>query len=134
VIVLLVLLMPVQVCAGFAQATAAVTGEADAPVLVPPASEKALSYHRSGHVLWLINILWGFLIPAVFLFSGLSAGIREWAQRLSKKWFIVVGIYIATYAIATFLIDLPLEYYQGYVRQHQYGSPTRPSRSGSGTP
>src|SRR5262245_50988792 len=46
-----------------------------APVPVPEPSEKALSYYRSGIVLWVVNILWGLLIPALFLFTGFSARV-----------------------------------------------------------
>jgi hypothetical protein len=35
-------------------------------VSVPEPSEKALAYHRSGNVLWVINTIWGLVIPACF--------------------------------------------------------------------
>src|SRR2546430_13862818 len=57
---------------------------------VPEPSEKALAYYRSGEVLWGIATAWGLLIPALFLFTGFSAHLRTWAQRLGKKWFFVV--------------------------------------------
>jgi len=102
---------------------AAVSGEVDesAAVAVPPASEEALRYHRSGTVLWFVNLAWGFLLPALFLFTGLSARIRTWAQRLGRLWFFVIGIYLAIFLAVNFMIDLPLAFYQGYVRPHQYG-------------
>lgn len=90
-------------------------------VPVPEPSEKALAYHRSGNVLWVVNTIWGLLVPAVILFTGFSARIRTWAQSLGRKWFFVVGVYFVIFAVITFVIDLPLSYYQGYVRQHAYG-------------
>ena len=94
---------------------------ATSPVPVPEPSEKALSYYRSGNVLWGANIIWELLIPALFLFTGFSGRIRNWAQRLGKKWFFVIGIYFVIFSIISFVIDLPLDYYEGYVREHAYG-------------
>ena len=92
-----------------------------APVPVPEPSEKALSYYRSGIVLWIVNILWGLLIPALFLFTGFSARIRDWATRIGRWWFFVIGVYFTIFLLINFVIDFPLSYYQGFVRQHAYG-------------
>ncbi len=101
--------------------TTASTARADEPVAVPEPTELALRYHHTGLVLWAVTIVWGLAIPALFLFTGFSARIRTWAQKLGKKWFFVIGLYFAIFSVITFLIDLPLSYYQGFVRQHAYG-------------
>ena len=95
--------------------------EASAPVPVPSPSEKAMSYYRSGNALWVINLVWGFAVPALFLFTGLSARIRNWAARLGRKWFFIVGLYFIIFALLNFVLDLPLGYYEGYAREHAYG-------------
>jgi Zn-dependent protease with chaperone function len=95
--------------------------EEEAPVPVPPPSDKALAYYRSGNVLWIVDLVWGLLIPALFLFTGFSARIRNWAQKLGRKWFFVVGIYFVIFLILNSIIDLPLSYYEGFVREHAYG-------------
>jgi len=89
-------------------------------VAVPEPSEKAMSYYRSGNVLWFVNLFWGLLIPALFLFTGFSARIRNWAQKLGRKWFFIIGIYFIIFSAINFVIDFPLSYYQGFVRQHAY--------------
>lgn len=91
------------------------------PVAVPTPTEKAMSYYRGGIALWVFNTLWGFLIPILFLFTGFSARIRDWAQRLGRKWFFVIGIYFGIFTIINFAINLPLDYYQGFVREQAYG-------------
>jgi Zn-dependent protease with chaperone function len=96
------------------------SGLGSAPVPVPEPSEKALSYYRSGIVLSVVTIIWGLLIPALFLFTGFSARIRDWAKSIGKLWFFVIGLYFAIFLIINFAIDLPLSYYQGYARQHAY--------------
>jgi Zn-dependent protease with chaperone function len=94
--------------------------EETGPVAVPEMSDKAARYYRSGNVLWFVNRFWGLLIPALFLFTGFSAKIRNWAQQLGRKWFFVIGLYFVIFTVMNFIIDLPLAYYQGFVRQHAY--------------
>jgi len=90
-------------------------------VEVQEPSAKALAYFHSGTWLWVINTLWGLLIPALFLFTGFSARIRNLATRWGKKWFFVIGVYFVIYSLILFAIDLPLAYYQGFIRPHEYG-------------
>ncbi len=96
-------------------------GSDDGPVAVPPPSEKAVRYHRSGNVLWFVDQVWGLLVPALFIFTGFSARIRTWAKKLGRKWFFVIGIYLVIFSALSFLIDLPLSYYEVFVREHAYG-------------
>jgi STE24 endopeptidase len=91
------------------------------PVAVPEPTEKALRYYRSGIALWLLEIAWGIAIPLVFLFTGFSAGIRNVARRIGRKWFFTVALYLVLFSILSFLIDLPLSYYEEFVREHAYG-------------
>src|SRR5712671_284057 len=63
------------------------------PVPVPEPSEKALQFYRSGNLLWCLRVLWEVLVPVLVLFTGLSARIRNRAERIGGKWFFVVVIY-----------------------------------------
>jgi len=91
------------------------------PVAVPEPTEKALRHARSGNWLWLTETLWSLLIPAVFLFTGFSARIRTFAQRIGRRWFATIVVYFAAFTILTFLIDFPLSYFSGFHRPHAYG-------------
>jgi Zn-dependent protease with chaperone function len=90
-------------------------------VAVPEPSAEALRYYKSGNVLWLINIAWGILIPCLLLFTGFSARLRTWAQRIGRKWFFTVAIYFLMLWLFVYLIDWPLNYYQDFIRPHAYG-------------
>lgn len=90
-------------------------------VPVPQPSEKALRYYHTGQVLWVFNLLWGLAIPALFLFTGFSARIRNWARAIGRKWFFVVGIYFVIFTLINAVIDFPVSYYEEFVRQHAYG-------------
>jgi hypothetical protein len=79
---------------------------ASGAVLVPVPTEKAMDYYNSGNILWVVDTLWGILIPALFLFTGFSAKIRNWAQKLGKKWFLVIGIYFLLFSIVMFVVGI----------------------------
>src|SRR5262245_10353147 len=90
-------------------------------VAVPTMSEKAVRYYRSGVVLWVVDTALGMIIPALFLFTGFSARIRNWDQGLGRKWLFIIAIYILIFTILNFLIYFPISYYEDFVRQHEYG-------------
>src|SRR5208337_286154 len=102
-------------------AVTATTADELRPVEVPIPSEKALRFYRSGMWLWAFDVCWGLIVPAVIVFSGFSAVLRNLARGLGRWWFPTVGLYVVLYLGIVFLIDLPLIYYVGFVRQHAYG-------------
>jgi STE24 endopeptidase len=91
------------------------------PVEVPIPSEQALRFYRSGMWLWAFEVCWGLIVPAVIVFTGFSAVLRNLARRLGRWWFPTVGLYVVLYLAIVFLINFPLDYYVGFVRQHAYG-------------
>ena len=97
-----------------------VPADPNAPVPVPEPTEKALRYYRTGNLWWVAGILWGIAVPLFFLFSGLSAKLRDWARASGKKWFFIVAIYGILFTLVSWVIDLPFAYYMSYVRQHAY--------------
>jgi Zn-dependent protease with chaperone function len=106
---------PAQPAASTAQ------GASSAPVPVPPPSEKALRYYRSGNVLWVIGTIWGLLVPALLLFTGFSARLRDASRRIGRNWFFTIAVYGILFTLVTFVLDLPLAYYTDFVREHAYG-------------
>lgn len=93
----------------------------NAPIPVPEPTPKALRYHRTGTMLWVFGIFWGILVPIVILSTGLSAKMRDLATKVGRKWFFIIAIYGILFTILSFVIDLPLGYYSGFIRQHEYG-------------
>ena len=79
------------------------------------------SIYRSGNWLWMLNSVWAVLLPGLLAFSGFSARLRNVAARLGRVWFFTIGLYVVMYLAIVFLVDLPLSYYEGYVRLHAYG-------------
>ena len=95
--------------------------DALSPVPVPEPTAEAMRYHRSGNWLWGIGQVWAFASQALLLFTGFSAWMRDRARRIGRNWFFTIAIYSLIYAAIIFVLDLPLAYYLGYVRQHAYG-------------
>jgi STE24 endopeptidase len=91
------------------------------PVPVPQPSEKALRYYRGGNVLWLVSTAWSLAALALLLFTGFSARLRDAARRIGRNGFFTVVLYGVLFALVTFVLDLPLAWYAGYVREHAYG-------------
>ncbi len=104
-----------------ARPLAAALADDTSPVSVPEPTEQALSYYRTGNALWVVRTLWELAVPALFLFTGLSARVRDWARRVGRKWFFVVLLYFVVLAVLYSVANLPLDFYRGFVRQHTYG-------------
>lgn len=90
-------------------------------VAVPVPSEVAIRYHRTGNVLWAVETGLALLIPALLLLTRGSARMRDLARRSGRRWLPTVAIYAILFVLLTALLTLPLSYYAGYLRQHEYG-------------
>jgi len=100
---------------------AVLSSDDSAPVRVPEPGEKALRFYRSGNVLWCLRVFWELLVPALVLFTGLSARIRNRAEQIGRNWLLAVMIYIGVFMALKYLVEFPLNCYQGFVRQHAFG-------------
>lgn len=89
-------------------------------VAVPEASERAWAYHFTRNALWAAGLAWGFAIPALLLFTGWSARIRDVARGKGRGWAATVVAYFAIYFAIEFLLGLPLAYVAGYVVEHHF--------------
>ena len=92
-----------------------------APVAVPPTSDKAMQYYRSGNVLWVVNLVWSIAMLVVILSTGFSARLRDWSQHLGRRWFFTLVVYYLLFNLITSVVDLPRAYYEEFVREHAYG-------------
>jgi len=92
-----------------------------------PAAERAKSdaYFEGGY--WLI--LWNFLLTAaicVFLLqSKISARLRDFAEKLTASNTLRATIYSVLFIAIFALLCFPLEFYQSFYREHQYGMSTQ---------
>ncbi len=93
--------------------------------LSPAAVARSNAYFEGGYWLQLWNFLLSLVISAILLTGKRSARVRDWAQRIGRKAFFRDAIYGVFFAVATFVLSLPLTIYQGFVREHDYGMATQ---------
>jgi Zn-dependent protease with chaperone function len=90
------------------------------PVAVPEPSAKAISYFHYIMIILPVIILWNILFPALFLFTGLSAKLRSWSEKVGRRRYINFCIYCIVFGLIYFLVTLPLSYYAGFIQPHHY--------------
>jgi STE24 endopeptidase len=89
--------------------------------------EKARSdaYFEGGY--WLQ--LWGFIytlgVAWLLLGSGLSAKMRDLAERITRRRPLQTALYSIGYVLLTTLLFFPLTLYQGFFREHKYDLATQ---------
>jgi Zn-dependent protease with chaperone function len=90
-------------------------------VIVPTPSARALEFHRTGNVLWLFARVWDLAVPAAILATGLSSRLRTFALGWARARPLATSLFGVLYLLLTFVIDLPIAFYAGFLRAHDYG-------------
>jgi len=87
--------------------------------------EKSDAYFEGGY--WLI--LWNFLLTAaisVFLLaSRFSARLRDFSERVTKIKNFQIACYAIPYLLLVYALSFPLNLYENFFREHQYGLATQ---------
>jgi len=97
-----------------------------APVEVPAPSAKAMRYYRRGNIIWAVEQILAIALPALVLFTGLSAWLRTLASRWTGGHFYpTLVVYLLLFSLLLFVVELPLSYYVGFAREHAYGLSTQ---------
>jgi len=88
-----------------------------------PADQRAKSdaYFEGGYWLQLWGLLYGLAVAALLLFGRISARLRDFAERVTRRSWLQTLIYAMGYIVLTTLLVLPLSIYQEYFREHAYG-------------
>ena len=86
---------------------------------------KSDAYFEGGY--WLI--LWNFLLIVAFLIfllqSRISARLRDFAERATGFKAVQVVFYAIPYFILAWILSSPLNAYEHFFREHQYGMDTQ---------
>lgn len=88
--------------------------------LTPEREAQLIDYSKFKDVWRFISFFISLGIFAIFLFTGLSAKIRNWAM-VAKKKYLVVLLYVAIFLGIYYLIDLPFNIYRGYIIESNFG-------------
>jgi len=87
--------------------------------------EKSDAYFEGGY--WLI--LWNFLLAAaisiLLLASRISTRLRDFSQRLTRFKTLQIACYAVPYLMIVCILSFPLNLYENFFREHQYGLATQ---------
>jgi STE24 endopeptidase len=87
--------------------------------------EKSDAYFEGGY--WLI--LWNYLVAAgisIFLLSSrISVRLRDSSERLTRSKTLQVACYSVVYLLLVYILSFPLNVYEHFFREHQYGLATQ---------
>ncbi|PYJ67233.1 MAG: peptidase M48 [Verrucomicrobia bacterium] len=96
--------------------------------------ERSDAYFEGGYWLLLWNYVLAVAISIFFLSSRVSARLRDFAERICRgsRWLpkgnwqlsLEVVLYTIPYLLIVYLLSFPLNLYENFFREHQYGFAT----------
>jgi len=93
--------------------------------LSPEEKERSDSYFEGGYWLQLWGFLYGLGVAWLLLGTGLSARMRDLAERITKRGPIRTALYGLQYVLLTAVLGFPLTVYASFFREHQYDLATQ---------
>ena len=99
----------------------------DAYLAEIPADRRASSdaYFEGGYWLMLWEFLYGGAVMLLLLATGLSARMRDGAERVTRFKPIQTFLYFLQFTLVVTVLEFPLTVYEGFFREHQYGLATQ---------
>ena len=82
--------------------------------------ERSDSYTDGGYFWGLIDFLYGLLIASLLLWFRVSARMRDWTVEKTGNRAFQAMLYGVIYVSAVTLVRLPLDIFEGFVREHAY--------------
>ena len=93
--------------------------------LSPEQRAKSDAYFEGGYWLQLWSFLYGLVTAWLLLRLRWSAWMRDRAEKWSRRGIGRTAIYALMYVPVSTLLALPLAWYAGFFREHQYGMATQ---------
>jgi STE24 endopeptidase len=89
---------------------------------IPPA-ERARSdaYFEGGYWLLLWDFLYTVVVMLILLNARLSARLRDWAERATRRRPLQTFLYWIEYVLLTAVLFFPITVYEGFFRERKYG-------------
>src|SRR5438105_11196531 len=87
--------------------------------------EKSDAYFEGGYWLLLWNYLAAAAISILLLSSGISARLRDFSEGLARSKTLQVACYEVPYLLLVYVLSFPLNVYEHFFREHQYGLATQ---------
>ncbi len=93
--------------------------------LTPKRRAQALAYSRSLYILYFLGTLVSLGIYLLLWRARIATTFREWARKVSPRHFLQCLIFVPLFVAAATLLNLPLDFYSGYVLEHRFGLATQ---------
>lgn len=94
--------------------------------MIPPAAKaRSDAYFEGGYWLILWDFLYASAVALLLLNLRWSAKMRDLAKRITRFKALQTFLYWLQYLLLTSLLGFPLEFYEGFVREHKYGLATQ---------
>jgi STE24 endopeptidase len=87
--------------------------------------EKSDAYFEGTYWLILWNYLVAGAISILLLSSRISVRLRDFAERLTRYKTLQVACYSTAYLLLVYVLSFPLNVYEHFIREHQYGLATQ---------
>ncbi len=87
--------------------------------------EKSDAYFEGGYWLILWNYVVATAISILLLSSRISVRLRDFSEGLTKSNALQVCCYVVVYLLLAFVLSFPLNVYEHFFREHQYGLATQ---------
>ena len=85
------------------------------------ARAKSDAYAEGGYWLLLWDLLYGLLVAWLLLSMRISSRMRDFAEQRTNWKNLQSLIYLLMYVPLLALLTLPITFYEGFYREHQYG-------------
>src|SRR5512145_1885820 len=89
-------------------------------ILDPEKQKQAKTYSRLNRRLWLVETAFGLFYTLAWLAFGWALGVRTWLTGLTTNDWLLVPLFAAIFGGISGLIELPLNYYTGFVLPHRF--------------
>lgn len=83
--------------------------------------EKLAAYARFRNIWRFFSFFIEIIVLLALLYTGLSARLQTLAERIARPRVVRYFLYLLFLSVIVFAVNLPFDYYRGYVVEHQYG-------------
>jgi STE24 endopeptidase len=95
-----------------------------APTLDPERQTKAKAYARLRRRLFFVNLGLSGMVTLAWLIFGWSAALKGGLLTFTRNDWLLVAAFGAIFYLSFAVLELPLEYYSGFVLPHRYDQST----------
>ncbi len=96
--------------------------------LDPEGQQKAKEYARRRRRLWLLDLSLSGVVTLAWLIFGWSVALKGELLTFTRNDWLLVAAFGAIFYLSFAVLELPLEYYSGFVLPHRYNQSTQTPR------